>query len=243
MLKTIRFRQDAPDRLFVRYIAEFWTPDSPYVRECSQVKKKPLSAGYIKLHHDDVERHIEPFPGFRGVSLQSLTAGVIRDWMTWAVGRGLSGRRVNMVLQSMRVAVRYAVSREGIDRGPFKNIGEAAALVRAPAKDPRTRLAVLLGLLCGLRRGEIRSLQWVDIGEGLITVCHNWIDGEGLKAPKCKKAGRYGKIDGWSLSRRQLPWSWKRSGIYRGSRRRVVLSLKERAGRENLWGIIFSAGL
>jgi integrase len=29
-------------------------------------------------------------------------------------------------------------------------------------------------------------LQWGDIGDGLITVCHNWIDDEGIKAPKCK---------------------------------------------------------
>jgi integrase len=160
-----------------------------------------LSAGYIKLHHDDVERHIVPFPGFCGVTLQSLSAGMIRDWMTWAAGRGMSGRRINTVLQSIRVAVRYAVAREEIDRDPFKNIGEAeeqpkekgvltprevTALIQAPVKDPRSRFAVLLALLCGLRRGEVRGLLWGDIGEGLITVRHNWIDGEGMKAPKCK---------------------------------------------------------
>jgi integrase len=101
----------------------------------------------------------------------------------------------------MRIAVRYAVSREELDRDPFKNIGEAeeqpkekgiltpgevSSLVQVPMTDPRTRLAVLLGLLCGMRRGEVRGLQWMDIGNEVITVCHNWIDGEGIKAPKCK---------------------------------------------------------
>jgi integrase len=201
MLQTIRSRPEVPGKLFVRYIAGFWTLDSPYVRECAHVRKKPLSAAYIKLHHDNVERHIAPFPGFRDVTLQSLASGIIRDWMIWAAGKGMSGRRINTVLQSMRVAVRYAVAREEIDRDPFKNIGEAkeqprekgvltpgevTALIEAPTEDPRARLAVLLGLLCGLRRGEIRGLLWGDIGEGLITVCHNWIDGEGVKAPKCK---------------------------------------------------------
>jgi integrase len=37
-----------------------------------------------------------------------------------------------------------------------------------------------------MRRGEVRGLLWGDIGDGVITVCHNWIDGEGVKAPKCK---------------------------------------------------------
>jgi integrase len=201
MLPAIRFTPEVPDKPFAEYITGFWTPGSPYARECAQVKKKPLSAGYIKLHHEDVGRHIEPFPGFRGVTLRNLTAGMIRDWMTWAVEKGMSGRRINTVLQSMRIAVRYAVSREELGRDPFKNIGEAeeqprekgiltpgevAALIQSPMKDPRTRLAVLLGVLCGLRCGEIRGLQWGDIGDGIITVCHNWIDEEGIKAPKCK---------------------------------------------------------
>jgi hypothetical protein len=98
MLGTIRFMPEAPDKSFVRYIAEFLTSDSSYIRECVQVRKKPLSVAYIKLHHDDVERHIGPFPGFRGVSLHTLTSGIIQDWMTWAVGRGKSGRRINTVL-------------------------------------------------------------------------------------------------------------------------------------------------
>jgi integrase len=34
--------------------------------------------------------------------------------------------------------------------------------------------------------GEVRGLLWGDIGDGILTVCHNWIDGEGIKAPKCK---------------------------------------------------------
>jgi integrase len=201
MLEVIHSIPEAPDKPLVQYIAGFWTPNSSYIRECAQVKKKPLSAGYIKLHHEDVKRHIDPFPGFRGATLQNLSAGMIRDWMTWAAEKGMSGRRINTVLQSMRVAVRYAVAREEISRDPFKNIGKAeeqprekgvlspgeiTALIRAPTKDPRTRLTVLLGILCGLRRGEIRGLLWGDIGEGLITVCHNWINGEGMKSPKCK---------------------------------------------------------
>jgi integrase len=200
MLPSVRFGC-APDKDFVQYAAGFWTPDSVYARECKTVRKRPLSAGYMKNNREDIRRHIEPFPGFRGLTLQNLSAGRLKDWMVWAAEQGISGRRINAALQAVRIAVRYAVVREEISRDPFKNIGEAeeqpkekgvlipgevAALIQAPTKDPRTRLAVLLGLLCGLRRGEVRGLLWGDIGEGIITVCHNWIDGEGMKAPKCK---------------------------------------------------------
>jgi integrase len=198
MLPSIRF-DHIPDKDFVRYAAGFWTANSPYARECETVRKKPLSAGYVKNNRDDIRRHIEPFPGFRGVSLQALTAGMIRDWMTWAAGQGMSGRRINAALQAVRIAVRYAVSREELEHDPFRHIqeapesprekgiltvSEAQRLINAPLLNPRSRLAVLLGLLCGMRRGEVRGLLWGDITDGLIDIRHNWIDGEGFKKPK-----------------------------------------------------------
>jgi integrase len=200
MMPRIRFTKAAV-KTFIKYLEDFWTNDSPYIREAALIKKRPLSAYYIHMNHEDVRRHIASFPPFQGITLQKLTPAVIRDWLVWMAGKGLSGHRINRVLLMMRVAVRYAVSREELGRDPFKGIGEAAKtakekgiltpeevsrLICAPIADPRARLAVLLGVLCGMRRGEVRGLQWGDIEGGLIHIRHNWIDGEGMKAPKCK---------------------------------------------------------
>ena len=200
MLSQIHFTP-ATARTFIQYLEEFWAPDSPYVREAALVKKRPLSAYYVHMNHENVRLHIASFPPFQNLTLQRLTPALIRDWLTWMAGKGLSGYRINHVLLGMRVAVRYAVAREELDRDPFRNIGEAAEtrkekgiltpnevarLIAAPVTDPRHRLVVLLGTLCGMRMGEVRGLQWGDIKDGLIRICHNWIDGEGIKAPKCK---------------------------------------------------------
>jgi integrase len=198
MLPKIRFSPDTSSlKPFTQYVADFWKDDSPYVREYAAVKKKPLAAAYVRLHRDDVRRHIEPFPGFRGLTLYTLTPGIIRDWMRWAAEKSLAGGRINKVMQAMSVAVRHAVSRGEIERDPFRNIREApdirkekgvlnpaelARLINTPATDPRGRLAVLLGVLCGLRLGEVRGLLWGDIGDRIITVRHNFIDEDGLKA-------------------------------------------------------------
>jgi integrase len=40
-----------------------------------------------------------------------------------------------------------------------------------------------------LRLGEVRGLLWGDIDNGVITVCHNFIDEDGLKAPKHGSTG------------------------------------------------------
>jgi integrase len=200
MLPQIRFTPTAA-RSFTQYLEEFWTPDSPYIREAALVKKRPISAYYIRMNHEDVRRHIAPFPPFEDLTLQRLTPALIRDWLTWMAEKGKSGNLINHVLQGMRVAVRYAVVREELERDPFRNIGKAAEtprekgilaphevsrLIASPVTDPRHRLVVLLGVLCGLRMGEVRGLQWGDIKNGLIHIRHNWQNMEGMKAPKCK---------------------------------------------------------
>ncbi|MCX7026727.1 MAG: hypothetical protein NT061_04380, partial [Spirochaetes bacterium] len=83
MLPEIRFAPPIPERLFVNYVENFWTPESHYVRERALVLKRPLSAYYIKMNHDDVERHLRPFPGFKRLAIKDFKTGQIRDWMTW----------------------------------------------------------------------------------------------------------------------------------------------------------------
>jgi integrase len=191
---------NAPKTVFLDYVEQFWTPNSHYCREAANLKKKPLSAAYITQNHEAVRRHMRQFSGFAGITLDKLTAGMIRDWMLWANAKGMSDRKINIVLQAMRIAVRYAVMREELKSDPFKNVkplpekpskkgilapAEVISLIRSEVKNPRWRLAVFLGLLCGMRRGEIRGLQWGDISDGVIHICHNWVRGDFLKSPKC----------------------------------------------------------
>jgi integrase len=201
MLPEMDFKPPAPEKSFIEYLYGFWSPDSAYVRECALIKKRPLSAYYIRMNHEDVSRHIESYPAFQEITLQRLTPAKMRDWLLWMAGKGLSGHRVNHVLLAIRVAVRYAVDREEVERDPLRGVKEVTEnprekgiltpsevyrLINAPIADPKARLVVLLGVLCGMRRGEIRGLQWGDIEDGLIRIRHNWIDGEGMKVPKCK---------------------------------------------------------
>jgi hypothetical protein len=125
MLPSISFAPSVPEKPFIRYVADFWPPDSPYVKECALVKKKPLAAAYVTMNHENVRRHIAPFPGLQDVTLRGLSAGLIRDWITWAADKGVSGRIINLVLQGMRIPVRYAVVREAISHDPFRNIKNA----------------------------------------------------------------------------------------------------------------------
>jgi len=192
----------------VEYLTDFWRYDSTYARECAIIRKRPLSAYYVQQNAVNVQRYVKTFPGFVGVRLRELTSGLIRDWMAWmaerkgAAGRMLSGRRINAVVQTARVGVRYAVEREELERDPFRAVKQAmetpkekgvlsfaerAALLKSRPRDPFSRLAVLLGLICGMRRGEIRGLKWGDLDSGLIRLAHNYVEVDGLKKPKSGK--------------------------------------------------------
>ena len=198
-----------------RYLENFWTPNSEYAQYKRDVKKKPMTLSYIEMNHEDVRRHVQPFEGFDGVTVGTLNKAILKKWMIWLAGRkiihrkkdgtiiegnSISGRRANTILQSVRVAVRWAVDNDEIPSDPFRKLGEVSEterekgvltfaerkkLTELPVSDDRTRLFMLLGCFCGLRRGEMRGLQWGDIEDGIITVQHNFLNKEGLKQPKC----------------------------------------------------------
>jgi integrase len=198
----------------IAYLSNFWTDTSEYANFKRDVEKNPLTPYYIKMNHDDVRRHVEPFEGFSGVTVGSLSKAILKKWLIWLAGRKtqrrkkdgtisegktLSGRRANAILQGVRVAIRWAVDNEEIPTDPFRKLGEVSAemqekgvltfeerskLTTEPTADCRSRLVMLLGSYCGLRRGEMRGLQWGDIADGLITVQHNYQDKEGIKKPK-----------------------------------------------------------
>ena len=198
----------------IEYLSNFWTQDSEYAQFKRDVQKNPLTPNYVKMNHDDIRRHVEPFQGFTGVTVGSLTKATLKKWLIWLAGRKIqrqkkdgtviegdtmSGRRANSIVQAVRVAVRWAVDNEEIENDPFRKLGEVSEsmkekgvlsfaertdLSNIPLGDYRTRLIMLLGSYCGLRRGEMRGLQWGDITDGLINVRHNFVDGEDVKKPK-----------------------------------------------------------
>jgi integrase len=165
-----------------------------------------------------------PAPPISAVAVGSLNKAILKKWLIWLASRKtirrkkdgtllegtiLSGRRANSVIQSMRVAIRWAVDNEEILVDPFRRLGEVAEIMRekgvlnlaerneliaTPVIDYRQRLAVLLGCLCSMRRGEIRRLQWGDIEGSLIHIRHNYQDKGGMKLPKYGSVRSHGEI-------------------------------------------------
>lgn len=201
MLPDIKFKVTVGDMFFTDFLLDFWREESDYARERALVYKKPLSREYIRIAHQGVLLHLVPYPKMKNIILDDLTPAIIRDWMVWGASKGMSGDRINSIFESMRVAVRWAYMRGEIKNNPFGLIkkayheakergildsNEAALIVKYEDSNPQRKLAVLLGMLCGMRCGEVRGLQWgdVDLDSGMINLRHNYVARDGLKAPK-----------------------------------------------------------
>jgi integrase len=184
---------------FLDYVTSFWKEGSDYITDCASIKKKPLSRHYIRGNADDTRLHLAPYKPFQKITLGELTTGHIRAWMRWAAENGRSSRRINAALSAMRIAVRYAVSNEDLEKDPFRNVIDATEnpkevgilsheevlkLINSPVTNAQYRAVVLLAVLCSMRRGEIRGLKWGDMEGGIINLTHNFVDLDGLKGPK-----------------------------------------------------------
>jgi integrase len=189
------------DSGFIAYLQDFWRADGEYCRQAATVKGKPLSPTYVKTNQGDIRLHIATYKPFAKMRLAAVTAGDIEKWQLWAREQhGISGSRVNHCLKLVKIAMTQAVRRGLIPTDCTKGIAraaeaktekgiltqaEAGAVCALPLDNPRRLLPVLLGLCCGMRRGEVRGLQWGDLQGGIIDIRHNWVDDEGLKTPKC----------------------------------------------------------
>jgi integrase len=197
-------RNPLADTPLLEYVENFWRSDGEYAREKALVEKEPLSAHYLLSNRQLVKNKMVPFPGFRGLALAGLTKPLIRKWKLWMAEKGTSGRMINGALLALGVPVRLAFADDVIPLDPFAGVRRAAhkekrrgvltaeetkKLVEAPILNPYTRLAVYLSLYCSMRMGEVRGLKWGDISDGVIHICHNWQEKEGVKPCKCGSEG------------------------------------------------------
>lgn len=190
------------DIYLVDYVLSFWNENSQYAKMKKLSENKPLSKAYIKLCNEAVKKHIATYKPFKKLLISKLTSGKLEDWKLWALENKAGKEQINTTLKAIRVPIRYLLSRGDIDiKDPFKNVKnvnttpkekgiltneEVQRLLNTEYSDLRIYLAVMLSILTGLRRGELRGLLWedIDFDNGIINIHNNYIDKEGLKGCK-----------------------------------------------------------
>jgi integrase len=166
------------------------------ILDCAGKPYKPSTArGYEQLLHAYV------IPALGGWKLSELQRRDVQDFVDGLRSQGLSPSTIANILDPLRVIFRRAIRRDEVALDPTENLDLPAIRGRRDRIEPpevaHKLLAALpdtekafwaVALFCGLRRGELRGLQWinVDFDNGVIHVERSW---DPVKGPVDVKTG------------------------------------------------------
>ena len=113
--------------------------------------------------------------GWRG--LASIRTDKVTSWLVRLSSDGLATRTVNHYLEAASAFCNWCVSQSRMERNPLLNVAKAPVveprvrrraatvkeLSRLIASSPRRALVYVVATLTGLRRNEMKLLQWGDV--------------------------------------------------------------------------------
>jgi integrase len=156
---------------------------------------------------EEYERNLRNYvlKEFGDVRLSDLRRSDLQRFVDSLLGTGLSGSKVRNIVIPIQVIYRHAIRRDEVDANPALGLelpnghkardrvasaAEAAELLGALPKEDRALWAT--AFYAGLRRGELRGLQWNDVSlaAGIINVRRGWHDRAGAISPKSVKGTR-----------------------------------------------------
>lgn len=172
------------------------------VRDWLDQGLKGRSENTIDNYRTLAEKHIVPSLG--GHKLRDLTARHVADWLDVKAGE-LSTRTLRLVHELLTRSIRAAVARDQVKRNVSEMIdtppGQAGRPSRAmtvqeaeklmsAAEGTRLEALVKLGVLMGLRPGELLALRWdhVDFEAGVLHVWRSTREGGDTKTEKSRRS-------------------------------------------------------
>ena len=160
---------------------------------------KPYKPSTARGYEQMLRAYILPELGPR--KLSSVTRRDVQGFVDDLRAQGLSPSTINNIVDPLRVIFRRAIRRDEIAIDPTNDLDMPAIRGRRDRIEPPAQAHELLAalpadekafwataLFCGLRRGELRGLQWlhVDFGKGVIRVERSW---DPVKGPVEVKTG------------------------------------------------------
>ena len=172
LLKTYIVAGSRQDEDFAAFLQTFWNYDiSPYVKEKLR-KNHGIHRNYTKGQKLSAEKYWAPF--FKSRLLGSISRKDIDDFIDDLAGRKLSAGRRNIILKAGTIPLRWAFSKEYIEKDITAGItwfsGKTAerqiltpeiaqAIFRVDWEDERARLANMLAAVTGLRAQTAQKLD------------------------------------------------------------------------------------
>jgi integrase len=203
LLKIYVITGSKPDVDFPEYLQNFWDYEtSSYIKEKLR-QNHGIHKNYTFGQRLVVEKYWMPF--FKKRLLGSITREDIENFIDDLAGLKLSAGRKNSILKAGTIPLKWAFSKEIIEKDIVVGItwfsGDVkerhiltpeivTAIFKVEWNDERARLANLLAAVTGLRSGEIRGLRVQDLGEDCLYIRHSYNLRDKLKTTKNNESRR-----------------------------------------------------
>lgn len=197
------------EKTLLSYLRRFWTEESDYIKG-KILRGQNVSKEYLGINEAAIEKRFMVFmenTKATDLLLSDASPALLESFINYLsdLDANLSNRRINQIVQAVKVPIAEAHRLGMISSDPGKAVKKLPEKVQERviftmdeakkflqlADDPLHKGINLLAATTGMRLGECRGLLRDDIKDGEIDVKHNWIDKEGLKAPK---SGSFGRI-------------------------------------------------
>jgi hypothetical protein len=183
----------------LEYLLSFWRHDSEYVIG-KALRGKNLSFRYLEENRLVILKHLKAY--LERKKLMDPTPVWLERVILNLAKANVGHRTINRMRQALLVpygnfcrlhrianqlSIIEKIQEQPKERGTL-NAHEIAKIVILQGEEPRAMAAILLAALCGLRLGECRDLNWLDVNQenGILEIRNNFVSThEGLKAPKC----------------------------------------------------------
>lgn len=189
------------DPFALQYCEKFWSEDSPYFKS-KKIRGRPLSESYRQSGVYGL-KHFAPYLESKKIS--EVKAKSFQQYADGLREKGVNPRSINLAIEAVRRPLSVFCESQKI-ANPLQNVEKYEQVpkkrgvltldevkkVIAYDADPRARLIVLLGALCGCRMGEARALRLenIDFENQTLKIVENVVftKKEGVKAPKCNSS-------------------------------------------------------
>ena len=191
--------------LFRDYAKDWWDWD-----KCEFLKfkksRRSISRSYADAGMTIMKKHILPY--FGSTRLEDITPHIVELWLQKMVDNGLSRSSANHSMAFLGIMLTDAIRREILKEDVTKKVVPLKSSARQRGIPDQTTVealfrevnrealwpnercyyANLLAACTGMRMGEIRGLQYSDLGDGIVSVSKQFLMRHGLSPTKTKES-------------------------------------------------------
>lgn len=172
-----------------------------------RIQTSQNSAKYILEGVRYLNKYCKNTPEFSRLKISDVQNKHLNKLVDYLKSQNLTPRTINRIINYIKPALKAAFMRGYIAKDPtagqierlpesHNKRGSLSAdeirqiLAMPPLRDLRFKPYMVIAILTGMRKGELRALRWMDVEKDVIRIRQSFTDTGGITSPKTEESAR-----------------------------------------------------